>query len=436
MAELKFASSRGGAPLVSLSRAMEQGLAPDGGLYVPTQLRSIDAAALPATAQLPEIARVALAGFFEGDRLQPLLGQIADAALALAAPTTAVENCDAALFALELFHGPTAAFKDFGARFLAESLERLQPTDAAAPLTILVATSGDTGGAVAAAFHARAWARVIILYPKGLVSPRQEQQLTCWGGNVLSLRVEGTFDDCQQLVKDAFRDPRLSHRHRFSSANSINIGRLLPQIIYYIASSLDIARRTQSKPSYIIPAGNLGNAFAAVWARELGFPIARIVLAHNINRTVPDFLATGRWQPRPSVATLASAMDVGNPSNMERVRALYPTLQLIREQFSADSVDDATIRTRILEDFMQYGREWCPHTATAAEVYSRLSAAERHDHPWVVVATAHPAKFNEIVEPIIQKPVAVPESLARLLRLPRHCVDLPPTLEALAAALE
>jgi len=381
------------------------------------------------------VARGALAGFFDGDPLQPLLGEIVDAALNLPAPTTAVVGSNDPLFALELYHGPTAAFKDFGARFLAESLQRLEHS-APQPLTILVATSGDTGGAVAAAFHRRPAVRVVVLYPKGLVSPRQEQQLTCWGDNVLSLRIDGTFDDCQRLVKEAFVDPLLARQHRFSSANSINIGRLLPQMVYYAASSLDIERRTRARPSYIIPAGNLGNSFAALWARALGFPIDRIVLAHNINRTVPDFLRTGVWQPRPSIATLASAMDVGNPSNMERIRALYPTLQGIREQLSADSVDDATIRVRIGEDFMQYGREWCPHTATAAQVYSRLSAAERRDRPWVLVATAHPAKFNEIVEPIIGKTVAIPESLERLLRLPRHVVDVSPTLQALTTALE
>jgi threonine synthase len=435
MSDLRFVSTRGNAPPVTLSEAIAQGLAPDGGLYVPTRLPAVDTAALAGASGLPQIARAALDGFFDGDRLQPALGEIAAAALDMAAPTTPVAACPDPLFALELYHGPTAAFKDFGARFLAESLQRLK-TAATQPLTILVATSGDTGGAVAAAFHRRPWARVVILYPAGLVSPRQEQQLTCWGDNVASLRLAGTFDDCQRLVKEAFGDAALARRHRFSSANSINIGRLLPQMVYYAASSLEIERRTHAKASYIIPAGNLGNAFAAVWARALGFPIARIILAHNINRTVPDFLKTGVWQPLPSIATLASAMDVGNPSNMERVRALYPTLSGIREQLSADSVDDATIRTRIGEDFMHYGRVWCPHTATAAEVYSRLSEAERRDRPWVVVATAHPAKFNEIVEPIIGKPVPIPESLDRLLRLPQHAEDLPPTLEALAAALE
>jgi threonine synthase len=434
MPQLKFVSTRGAAPPVTLSEAIAKGLAPDGGLYVPTRLPRVDVAAFAGVSGLQKIARGALDGFFAGDRLRPVLGQIADAALDLPAPTTAVAGCPDPLFALELFHGPTAAFKDFGARFLAESLERLQTPDPK-PLTILVATSGDTGGAVAAAFHRRPWVRVVILYPKGLVSGRQEQQLTCWGDNVSSLRIAGTFDDCQRLVKEAFGDAALSKRHRFSSANSINIGRLLPQMVYYAASSLEVQGLTGAKASYIIPAGNLGNSFAAVWARELGFPIARIVLAHNINRTVPDFLRTGVWQPRPSIPTLASAMDVGNPSNMERIRALYPDLAVLREQLSADSVDDATIRRRIGEDFMHYGREWCPHTATAAEVYSRLSAAERRDHPWVLVATAHPAKFNDIVEPIIGKPVQIPPSLDRLLKLPQHVVDLPPTLEALAAAL-
>ena len=436
MPDMRFASSRGGAPLVSLSQAMAQGLAPDGGLYVPSEMPTIDVQALPARVSLPEIARLSLARFFAGDGLRDELGAITHAALNFPAPTTPVRGARDPLYVLELYHGPTAAFKDFGARFLAECQQRLQSAAFAQPLTILVATSGDTGGAVAAAFYRRAWARVVILYPKGLVSPRQERQLTCWGENVLSLRVDGTFDNCQGLVKKAFRDPKLSRAHRFSSANSINIGRLLPQMVYYIASSLKIAASTGKKPSYIIPAGNLGNACAALWARAMGFPLARIILAHNLNRTVPDFLSTGRWQPRPSIGTLASAMDVGDPSNMERIRSLYPSWETMREHLSAESVDDVTIRSRIGGDFMQFGREWCPHTATAAEVYNRLSIEDKRDQPWVVVATAHPAKFNEIVEPIIGTPIAVPKSLSDLLRLPEHRADMPPTLAALSAALE
>jgi threonine synthase len=434
MAELPYLSSRGGAPAVALSEAIRQGLAPDGGLYVPTRLPEVDVAAVARSTRLPDIARSALEGFFQGDRLAPQLADITSAAFDFPAPTTTVEKCQDPLFVLELFHGPTAAFKDFGARFLAETLERAQ-SPSEPPMTVLVATSGDTGGAVAAAFHRRPWVRVVILYPKGLVSDRQEQQLTCWGENVSALRVAGSFDDCQRLVKEAFVAAGLRARHHFSSANSINVGRLLPQMVYYAASSVEVQRRTGKSASYVIPAGNLGNAFAAMWARAVGFPVGRIVLAHNANRTVPDFLRDGEWRPRPSVQTLASAMDVGNPSNMERVRALYPTFAAVSEHLSAESVDDATIRRRIGEDFMRFGREWCPHTATAAEVYHRLSERERRDNPWVLVATAHPAKFNDIVEPIIGKPVDIPPALARLLALPRHFADIPPSLGALAAAL-
>jgi threonine synthase len=434
MAELRYLSSRGGTPPLTLSEAIRQGLAPDGGLYVPTRLPEVDVAAVARSTHLADIAQSALQGFFHGDRLEPRLADIARAAFDFPAPTTTVEKCQDPLFVLELFHGPTAAFKDFGARFLAETLERAQ-SPSEPPMTILVATSGDTGGAVAAAFHRRPWVRVVILYPQGLVSDRQEQQLTCWGENVGALRVDGTFDDCQRLVKEAFVDAGLRARHHFSSANSINIGRLLPQMVYYAASSLEVQRRTAKSASYVIPAGNLGNAFAAMWARAVGFPVGRIILAHNANRTVPDFLRDGEWRPRPSIQTLASAMDVGNPSNMERVRALYPTFATVSEQLSAESVDDATIRRRIGEDFMRFGREWCPHTATAAEVYQRLSDRERRDNPWILVATAHPAKFNDIVEPIIGKAVDIPPALARLLTLPRHFTDIKPSLGALAAVL-
>ncbi|GAC1307901.1 MAG: threonine synthase [Steroidobacteraceae bacterium] len=431
---MSFVSSRGGVPATTLSEAVRRGLAPDGGLYVPAQLPEVDVGACARLSALHDIASVSLAPFFAGDRLQPLLESISQAALAIDAPTTPITRSARHLFVLELYHGPTAAFKDFGARFLAESLQCLEG-GTERPLTILVATSGDTGGAVASAFHLRPWVRIGILYPKGLVSPRQEQQLTCWGDNVISLRIDGTFDDCQRLVKEAFVDAALAVKHRLSSANSINIGRLLPQMVYYIASSLDVERRTGAKPSYVIPAGNLGNALAAVWARAAGFPIDRIVLAHNVNRTVPDYLQSGVWAPRPSLPTIASAMDVGNPSNMERLRSLFATIEQIRGQLSAASVDDPAIRARIAADFLEYGREWCPHTATAAEAYARLSSEEKGESPWVLVATAHPAKFNEIVEPIIGKNIDVPEGLSRLLQLPRHFLDLPPTLKAVTAAL-
>lgn len=427
-----YRSTRGSGQGTTLSAAISAGLAPDGGLFVPATMPAPDMSHGCDPRSLPSVARAALHGFFTGDALEPQLGSIADAALSIEAPTTNIPGSGDPLYVLELYHGPTAAFKDFGARFLAECLQRLQPVDSG-PTTILVATSGDTGGAVAAAFHRRPWAKVVVLFPKGLVSARQEKQLTCWGDNVLTLRVDGTFDDCQRMVKEAFLEPALRHL-RLSSANSINIGRLLPQVVYYAASSLELLGNTGEKPSYIVPSGNLGNVCAALWARMLGFPIDRLMLAHNANRTVPDFLTSGQWQPRPSMATLASAMDVGSPSNIERLRFLFPEIARLREQISADWVDDTAIKARIRNDFRTLGRIWCPHTATAAELYSRLSPADRR-RPWVLVATAHPAKFNDVVEPLVGEDIEIPASLARLMDLPSQCIDVPPTLAALAGAL-
>ena len=299
---------------------------------------------------------------------------------------------------------------------------------------MLVATSGDTGGAVAAAFHRRHWSDVVLLYPKGLVSARQAQQLSCWGDNVRTFAVRGTFDDCQAMVKGAMRDPGLTAAHEFSSANSINLGRLLPQTVYYASASLQIWRTERRKPSFIVPSGNLGNVVACVLARDMGLPIGDIVLATNANLTVTDYLTGGVWRPRPSVATLASAMDVGDPSNMERLRSGVEAVEQLRERVTAYSVTDDQIRATIREDARTRDRVWCPHSATAAYVY-RERASARPDEHWVIVATAHPAKFDEIVEPLIGRSVPVPSSLDRLLHLPRHDVDLAPSLDALREAI-
>jgi threonine synthase len=347
---------------------------------------------------------------------------------------------------LELFHGPTAAFKDFGARFLAAALARRGGEGAphggeggtplpGATLTILVATSGDTGGAVAAAFHRRARVQVAVLFPKGLVSPTQQQQLTCWGDNIRSFAVRGRFDDCQRLVKQALADTGLRARGPLSSANSINLGRLLPQMVYYWAASLQIRRAHGQPASFVIPSGNLGNATACVWARKLGAPIASIVLAHNANRTVPDYLDSGELQVRPSVATLSSAMDVGNPSNLERLTALYREAAALRTALIAVSIDDESTRARIRIDYARYARVWCPHTAVAAEAYARLPPAQRTDGRWVLVATAHPAKFREIIEPLIGRKLDMPGNLARLFERPARCTEIDATLEALTRSL-
>ena len=433
---MKFVSTRGKSAAVSFGQALAQGLAPDGGLYMPESWPTLKISDFDGASSLPEVAEIFLQPFVAGDPIAAQIGDIVRDAFDFPAPLRPV-NEDGSLSVLELFHGPTAAFKDFGARFLAASLARIRAplAENAKPLNILVATSGDTGGAVAAAFHRRPGILVSVLFPKGLVSPTQERQLTCWGDNVHSYRVSGSFDDCQRVVKEAFVDASLRSRFELSSANSINLGRLLPQAVYYAATSLAVHRQTGEAPNFIIPSGNLGNSVACIWAKTVGLPVGRVILAHNANRTVPDFLRTGDWQPRHSVATLASAMDVGSPSNMERLRSLFPDLARVREAVQAASVNDEQIRQRITVDFRNYGKAWCPHTATAAEVYARLASDERQGARWILVSTAHPAKFHEIVEPLIGQRIEMPESLAKLFSRPVSCADLEPTLAALSGAL-
>jgi threonine synthase len=430
---MRFASTRGVSNAVGFSGALQQGLAPDGGLYVPTNWPEMPAALQSQGLDLAFLATGLLAPFLVADPLEGELAAITREAFTFPAPLGTLD-ADARLSILELFHGPTAAFKDFGARFLAAALARV-PRAGARSLNMLVATSGDTGGAVAAAFHGRPGMLVTVLFPKGLVSPTQERQLTCWGGNVASFAVRGRFDDCQRLVKEALQSPDLRERFELSSANSINLGRLLPQMVYYAAASLALFRQHGERAAFIIPSGNLGNAVACIWVRKLGLPIGDIVLAHNANRTVPDYLKNGLWQPRASIATLASAMDVGDPSNMERLRSLFPGTSELMHAVSADSVDDAAIRTRIRAGFADWGRSLCPHTAVAAEVYARLPSERRRASPWVIVATADAAKFKEIVEPLTGHEVPVPESLMRLFARPTACTEIPATLEGLRAAL-
>jgi threonine synthase len=428
---MQFASTRRAQQPVGFSTALTRGLADDGGLYVPSEWPAL---ALDADAQdLPAVAAQLLAPFAQDDPLAAQMPQMTREALNFPAPLVMLGQ-SGRLGVLELFHGPTAAFKDFGARFLAAALRRLRQ-HAPRPLQILVATSGDTGGAVAAAFHRVPGIEVTVLFPKGLVSPTQERQLTCWDGNVRSFAVRGRFDDCQRMVKEAFADASLRERFELSSANSINLGRLLPQAAYYWATSLAVSRASHESASFVIPSGNLGNATACVWARRLGAPIDRIVLAHNANRTVPDFVNDGVLRPSASLATLSSAMDVGNPSNLERLIALFPDAAQLRSAISAVSIDDDSTRSRIRQDLAQYGRVWCPHTAVAAEAFARLSADERARRRWVLVATAHPAKFRESVEPLVGRQLPMPENLERLFERPSKFEEIAATLDELKRAL-
>jgi threonine synthase len=431
---MHYTSTRDPQHRLPLSQAIARGIAPDGGLYVPEEFPHFVTRRFEGLTELADIGERLLEPFFAGDPLAGELGAICREAFNFSAPLVTLENAPAPASVLELFHGPTCAFKDFGARFLAACLERM-PRPERRKLTMLVATSGDTGGAVAAAFHNRPWVDVAVLYPKGLVSSRQAQQLACWGGNVRTFAVRGTFDDCQRMVKEAFLDPALAETHQLSSANSINVGRLLPQMAYYAKAGLELWRESGRRANFIIPTGNLGNALACLWARHVGLPIGEVVLATNANQSITEFLRTGEWTPRASVATLASAMDVGNPSNMERLRTLHPDFEELQSQIGASSVDDIEIRATIRRDSHELDRLWCPHTATAAKVFRRLLARGARGH-WVIVATAHPAKFNDIVEPQTGREAPIPPSLAKLLSLPRQETELEPTLPALRAEMQ
>jgi threonine synthase len=425
---LRYPSTRGISPAATLSEAIAAGLAPDGGLYVPEQLPRLGVEAFKPDGTLADTAATLLAPFFAGDALAKELPAICAEALTFPTPLRALSQ-HPRTSVLELFHGPTAAFKDVGARFLAACLRRLRAANASR-LTILVATSGDTGAAVGAAFHGQPGVEVVILYPDGRVSPRQAHQLGCFGGNVQALRVQGRFDDCQRMVKAALNDTALQAQLPLSSANSISLGRLLPQMSYYAHASLTWWRSHREALNLIIPTGNLGNALAAVWVRQMGLPIGQIRLACNANATLPDFFTGSDYAPRQAVSTLANAMDVGAPSNFERLRWTFPRADDLRAQLHAQSVDDHTIAAVIARYAREHGEVFCPHTATALHVLDELRATG-DNLPWAVVATAHPAKFESVVEPLTGSPVDVPDALAAMLQRPASAEALPADDQAL-----
>ncbi len=402
---IKYVSTRSrDGERYSVSDAVLKGLAPDGGLFVPEKLPGISSD-FTLTKGLAYAMYTAIKPFFEGDVLEDELLDICQDAFSFPLPFH--ESGERRVF-MELIYGPTSAFKDFGARFLSCVMERLLKLRGEEK-TILVATSGDTGGAVASAFYKRENLSVKVLFPKGRVAERQRAQLTSWGDNISSYEVSGSFDDCQRMVKEAFMDPKYSYS--LSSSNSINIGRLLPQMAYYAYASSLFFVKYGVKPLIIVPSGNVGNVTGAYWAREMGYPIERIVLACNANRTIPDYLESGEYRPRDSVRTLANAMDVGAPSNMERLFDLYPTFKRFSENVTAYSVSDDEIRRTIREVYDDEGYIICPHTACGERV--------RRDYfdsvPSIVVETAHPAKFNDIVEPLLGVTVPIPKNLYEIM---------------------
>jgi threonine synthase len=425
---------------VSFHTALIQGLGPDGGLYVPETIEPMPAeelARLP-NRTLTEVAYRVLRPYTRGELDATTFEAVVVEALNFPIPLVQVEPN---VFALELFHGPTLAFKDVGARVMARLMASLHRGDD--PLTVLVATSGDTGSAVAHAFHRVPNTRVVILYPDRRVSPTQEAQLTMFNGergNVRAYAVAGSFDDCHRLTREVFGDADLRRRMRLTSANSVNIGRLLPQSVYYFHAVAQLHGQTgpggaSSAPTDIVfstPSGNFGNLTAGLLAKRAGLPIERFVAATNINDVVPAYLETGRYEPRPSVTTLSNAMDVGHPSNFERMRWLYGgDLEAMRRDITGCRFTDDDVRETIKRVYEERGYLLDPHGAIA---YRGLKAL---DGPGgIFLATAHPAKFAEIVEPIIGRAIEKPAPLAQALSQPQHIIRIRATLDRLLGMLD
>ena len=426
---MQWISTRGGSPPISFVDALFAGTAPDGGLYMPERLDPLPAATLDA---LRGADIVAIGSVVGAHLLRDEITPAAMAALvrdALDFPVPLVQVTDR-VWSLELFHGPTLAFKDVGARVQARLLHHF--TDGT-PLTILVATSGYTGSAVAQAFHRVPDARVVVLYPEGQVSDVQEAQMASLGDNVTALSIRGTFDDCQRLVKQAFADDNLRRYVWLTPANSINLGRLLPQAFYYFLLAGPPkggpGDETSSGPPFggpiiSVPSGNFGNLTAGLIAKRLGLHVCRFVAATNVNDAVPEYLRTGRYEPRPSIATVANAMDVGAPSNFERMQSLYGgNIEALRRDIVGFAYDDARVTAEIGEVYRKHGYLLDPHSAIAwlALQEQLMNDADAHG---VFLSTAHPAKFREVVEPAIGQRIELPKVLADAISRPRHSVSM------------
>lgn len=394
---------------VSLKQAVMQSLAPDKGLYMPEVLPVLDDTFITNLDKYSfqeiayEVSRTIIGDYISADELK----EIVDTAINFEAP---VHMLNDNIGSLELWHGPSLAFKDFGARFMAALMSYFIKGEDK-KLTILVATSGDTGGAVAAGFYKTPGIEVIILYPKGKVSDLQEKQLTTLGENITAIEVDGTFDDCQALVKEAFLDSDLNTAFNLSSANSINIARLIPQSFYYFEAYKQVMKYNK-KVVFSIPSGNFGNITAGIIAKKMGLPIHRFIAATNINKIVPDYLETGQYLPKPSIATISNAMDVGSPSNFTRILDLYNNdWEAIKNDISGFYLDDEATREAMQEAKQKYDYICDPHGAIGYKSLDTLT----DDEVGVFFETAHPAKFLDTVEETLNQKINIPEALHALI---------------------
>lgn len=445
---MKLFSTNKKAPLATLEKAVMQGLAEDGGLFMPTEIPKLPEEFLKQISKLSfqEISLNIAKAFLQDDIPEKDLTKIVYDSINFAAPLTKISE-QTSLYSLELFHGPTLAFKDFGARFMGQLISYfLKKSDK--KITIIVATSGDTGSAVASGVFNIEGIRVFLLYPSGKVSKIQEQQLTTMGGNIQALEIDGTFDDCQKLVKTAFNDEDLKkhfakNNDSLGSANSINIARLIPQSFYYFQAFAQLQKefgKNTEPPIFSVPSGNLGNLTAGLIAKRMGLPVQKFIAATNANNTFTEYLNTGNFTAKPSVKTISNAMDVGNPSNFVRIRELYENnLENMRHDIWSVSFSDNETASAIKDIYENSGYIMDPHGAVAylgmMEYMNSLPGVRQKiigksvnnqpvNHPLIFLETAHPAKFLDVVEPIINKKIPIPPRLASCLDKEKNSIKL------------
>lgn len=430
---MKYYSTNKIAKEATLQQAVVKGLASDKGLFMPEQIKTLPQSFFDNIENLSfqEIAYVVADAFFGEDVDAESLKEIVYDTLFFDAPIVKVtEN----IYSLELFHGPTLAFKDVGARFMSRLLGYFIKKEGTENVNVLVATSGDTGSAVANGFLGVKGIRVFVLYPKGKVSPIQECQFTTLGQNITALEIDGTFDDCQALVKNAFMDEDLNKKHKLTSANSINVARFLPQAFYYFYAYAQLKKLGKEKEMVVcVPSGNFGNITAGLFGKKMGLPIKRFIASNNANDIFFNYLQTGEYNPRPSIATLANAMDVGDPSNFARILDLYNNdVNAIRNEISGARYSDEEIASTMNTCRKETNYILDPHGACG---YQALKDGLKENEIGVFLETAHPAKFLEKVEEILNEKIEIPEKLQSFMKGTKQSIEMSKDFESFKSFL-
>ncbi|KAA3610201.1 MAG: threonine synthase [Calditrichaeota bacterium] len=420
---MKFYSTKNKNHLVSLKEAVLKGLPPDNGLYMPQTIPQLPNTFFNSlgSKSMQEMAFEVANAFFGDDLNNADLEWVVEDAINFDAPLKAIHND---IFALELFHGPTMAFKDFGARFMSRLMSKIISKQDKT-VHILVATSGDTGSAVAQGFYDVDGIHVTILYPSGKVSKIQEQQIATLDKNISTLEIDGTFDDCQHLVKTAFLDLELNKQILLSSANSINVARFIPQSFYYFYSMAQVLKLTDKPVVFSVPSGNFGNLTAGLFAQKMGLPVHHFVAAVNANDTFPRYLADGKFEAKPSVKTISNAMDVGNPSNLGRIFDLFNNdIDQIRNHISSYSFSDSQTKVAIREIFNSTNYLLDPHGAVGYLGMQKYLSEQESNPAGIVFETAHPAKFKDVVDDVISAEIEIPDRLKSFMERKKTSISI------------